>query len=397
MSETLPNDPFSTHPPGQEITPGSHQTIYSPQPEIGHFQQTAINTPNLGETRHSPDQPPPATAETIPASETEHTGTPAEAPANNETPETDPETEELIREFENLESLFRAASGADKVLGDQIRVSLSKINDSLQKSNPNEAGREPIKRSITNLTQSLSGNTFYRSIVEGDRDLIPLPSFKEALKEVLSKFRRSSDPTERQQTSQEAQRIIETQLTQAQELASKIQQQTPERNRLKSSIDQALKEATEKEKQIIQIVNDGQPLPPESISAIYSRLATELASYLRNYSATEQNIAELVSKSQALAERLKTLIASKTITEPGSLNSVPEPAPAEPTTTPETASAQPPVSSVETIQSEEGINSVQKEIIDRAMSDPDSRDRLATIIRTFGTPAVKAYLESKLA
>ena len=82
------------------------------------------------------------------------------------------------------------------------------------------------------------------------------------------------------------------------------------------------------------------------------------------------------------------------INTPNSTSQIP---PSESTTSAhlETAPDQPPISSPE-IAKPEGINSIQKEIIDRAMIDPDSRDRLATIIRTFGTPAVKAYLESKL-
>lgn len=379
MSETLPNDPYSTRPPEQEIAPGQHQTVYNPQPEIDHPQQPEAITAGHKEIPPTADQTQPSDGET---------------PQTPETPESDQETEELIKEFENLESLFRAASGADKVLGDQIRVSLSKINDSLQKSNPNEAGREPIKRSITNLTQSLSGNAFYQSIVEGDRDLAPLPSFKEALKEVLNKFRQSSDVAERQQTSQEAERIIANQLTKAQELAAKVQKETFDRNKLKADIDQALREATEKEKQIIQIVNDGQPLPPESISAIYSRLATELATHLRNNSAAEQNINEVVTKSQALTEKLKALIASKIVTTPNNFNSEPTTPPVEPVNGPETTPAQQ-APSAETIQPE-GITSVQKEVIDRAFEDPQSRDRLKTVIETFGTEAVKNYFHSKL-
>jgi hypothetical protein len=43
-----------------------------------------------------------------------------------------------------------------------------------------------------------------------------------------------------------------------------------------------------------------------------------------------------------------------------------------------------------------GVNAVQKEVIDRAFVDPDSRDRLKTVIATFGTQEVKDYFKSKL-
>lgn len=367
MSEILPDE---HQPPIYRTGEGNplHQTIYD---------QTTVES----QASHGPDPLPEHIDLTTPDSSQPQTE--LAAPQNTSPkPEAGPlpelensGIEELVEMFEKLETAYRAASEADKTLGDQIRIAVSKIQDRLRSSNPNEAGFAPIKRSVDTLTASLTQNPFYKSLVEGDGNHIPIPSFKDELKQTLSRFRSSVDQAERMRLTTEAETLVKNQIAKIEELTSKQKTDEAQKKAILAIISQAEKEAVDKERQIIQVVNDGQPLPPESISAIYSILARELASQARSGVNRGSSSETLTTLAHSVMEKLTNITNNTNHTN-------------------ETDPAPHPEQNIETNNG--GISAVQKEVIDRAFSDPDSRERLKTVIETFGTKEVREYFQSKI-
>lgn len=382
MSETLPNDPNSQTPPGESLPINSHQTIYAPE-SFRPLETADPETLQTSETAQTTSASKPAESEAA---------QPSPSGVETETENQQKEADEIVTEFEKLETAFRGANNQNEVLGDQIRVSISKIQEAVNRANPHEAGVEPIRRSVNSLVSAMEQNRFYGSIVAGDRELIPMPSFKDALREVLSRFTRVQDPTERQRAAAEAEGIIQDQIKKIESINEKQTQQEADRNALKDQIERAEKEAVDKEKQIVQVVNDGQPLPPDSISAVYSRLAKELANNIRSSFANPKPVSEILTTANTLLAKLHNLTSSQ-LPSPAA-----EPQPAATSSSPEMIASRP--ESAAQTSSETGpsqITSIQKEIIDRAVTDPDSLNRLKTIIDTFGTPEVKTYLNAKIA
>lgn len=381
MSEILPDEhqpPIYKTGEGNPLhqtvygqTPVESQTPHEPEPLPEHLDLT---TPDVLPVQVEHTEPQNPTLETV------KNDTPPQ-PETDVSPELDDsDIEELVSVFEKLETAFRAASEADKTLGDQIRIAVSKIQDRLRSSNPNEAGFAPIKRSVDTLTASLTQNPFYKSLVDGDGNHIPIPSFKDELQQTLSRLRDSEDRTERSRLIGEAETLVKNQIAKAEELANKQKANEAQKKAILAIITQAEREAVEKERQIIQVVNDGQPLPPESISAIYSTLARELATQARAGISTGSNSELLATLGNSVIEKLTSITNRK------SGNAETNSTPQGPTSESE--------KSTETNNGE--ISAVQKEVIDRAFSDPDSRDRLKTVIETFGTKAVREYFQSKI-
>ncbi len=377
MTEILPDE---HQPPNYKTGEGDqlHQTVYGqsgleqniyPSPHPEHIDLTTPDSlANQIETTQ-PQNPPIEITMDEPTAE----------PETSQSPELeDNEIEELVSMFEKLEAAFRAASETDKTLGDQIRITLSKIQDRIRTANPNEAGFAPIKRSVDSLTSSLTQNQFYRSLIEGDGNHIPIPSFKDELRQTLARLKSSEDPAERLKLATEAQALVTNQITKAEELIQKQKANDAEKKAILVIIERAEREAVEKERQIIQVVNDGQPLPPESISAIYSTLAKELADQTRTGINTSKNSETLLPLGNSILEKLINVTNKNTKTAEA------------PNTSPNN------ITESEGDTEEGGISAKQREVIDRAFSDPDSRDRLQTIVETFGSKQVREYFKSKI-
>lgn len=347
------NGSFIDRPASPEKTePAAHQTVFGPeQPRVPQgIEYTASET-----------EPTVDTAATAPKSD-------------QNTPETDSNTSvsEMERLYAEIENLYRSLEDADHVTISQIKITLSKLDSAIKSSQPIEAGLTPIKKTFAELQTAVEQNPYFTA--NSGSESTPVSSYLEPLKELLAQLKNSTDPSERKTLSDQAEKMFQTQVDAIGNLIAKRQQSAPDIEKLKSAIENAKRQADEKERQIVNLVNDGQPLPPDCIAYKFARLMQELSQI------SQKGLTLSPESSQKSAKALEDFKALLQKTHQSS----PDQNPPETDTsqTPET----PPAAT---------LTPEQKSFLDLAATDKTSWDRLGPLIKVFGTPEVQSYYAQK--
>ncbi len=371
-------------PPAQEasIPPKVEQTIYGPEQATPLEPQ--IQTTNNPETVIAPE---PAAEESV-AETDESKEKKVEKEQTPISPETQKNIENALKEVDFLAENVRRLRITDQTLTDEAAYHAEKIRRVLTNADPREAGYREIQEQIQNLARRLN-----QTIERFSNDSMILTSRTEAgadeIKRQLKNLESTSD-------SQVRQRILDKSIQIYYELTTNFFSKRvgngsmeEARRNLLSQAKQDTETATSMRNRFTSLYSNTNP---ESLILQYQRTVSGFAEafHERNRQLSAQEL-QFHSENKTHFHNFEGLITSikksPDLAPETPEQEAPKPPEATTTQTPEAATEQQPPN---------GINAVQKEVIDRAFADPQTKARLETVINTFGTDDVKAYFNSKL-
>ncbi len=398
MSEILPDGPqLPFGQKGPEIPGPMHQTIYGevpagteanagPSPLPEHIDlTTAPELPSEPEL-----QPAPEASEAVPETPAKSDASETESKEpTSETAEFKENIEKAIKEVDALIENIHRLKSADQTLFDEAAYHAEKIRRALNHADPREAGFRQIEQEIPELARRVN-QALERAKVDSGTLTSKTELGVEEIKKQLKTAETTTDPTERARILKQCTQIF-YELSQtffSKRLGNDSAEQA--RKKLEQAIGQASLDATRRRDILARDFHDQNP---ESLIFQYSKAAGE---FTQAFVARSKQIADLEKQidndNKTHFKNFEGFITAASVSLSASQS--PEQVP-ESSQTPESTVAATDALSAEEDKNE-GINPVQKEVIERALADPDSIDRLKTVIATFGTQEMKDYLKSKL-